>query len=450
MRRPVKVEDVASVAGCKVDEVKNVVEVFRREDRSFLVPSVAEKKELTATDVLDISHEALIRQWQRFGGQSEQTGEHESVQSWLEIEEQSRRRYRRLAEAAENEKTAGLLRNPELGFLHQWWESFRPTRAWANACVPSSYDLSESLLKRSLALAEIEEREQQADQQARITTAEEFARKMKRRSVGIAIVAVLAIVGSIKAMLASREAARQKISAQFAANESRQAKEDFGFALNLTTRMFSTQLLLVGEIAAAISNRQKGIVIGNFEALNSQTRPIAWTPEIAKTNKSLGYAIENWDPDENASWNDENEPKSDAVRKAVLEYTRAWRHAWELQFTEDQASKLADDLASKFHSSRELIQRALRKPIYDRAIFVTSTIADGSRNQKDLDDFESLYWSELVLVETTELEACMVRFRRSLRGDPEYSNVDLKAIAGEIKNICNNALAPSDPSDRTR
>jgi ABC-type dipeptide/oligopeptide/nickel transport system ATPase component len=212
VRHPVKVADVASVAGCKVDEVTNVVEVFRREDRSFLVPSVAEKKELTAADVLDISHEALIRQWQRFGGQSEQTGEHESVQSWLEIEEQSRRHYRRLAEAAENEKekTAGLLRNPELGFLHQWWRGFSPTRAWANACVPSSYDRSESLLKRSLAQAEDEEREKQADQQARIAAAEEFARKMKRRSIEIAVVAVMAVVGLIAAILASQKAFRQE------------------------------------------------------------------------------------------------------------------------------------------------------------------------------------------------------------------------------------------------
>jgi hypothetical protein len=39
VRRPVKVQDVAAVAGCSVAEVIDVVDVFRREDRSFLTPA---------------------------------------------------------------------------------------------------------------------------------------------------------------------------------------------------------------------------------------------------------------------------------------------------------------------------------------------------------------------------------------------------------------------------
>ncbi|MCY2987247.1 MAG: hypothetical protein NTY19_05185 [Planctomycetota bacterium] len=162
VRRPIRVQEVAKIAGCSDAAVIDVVDVFRRDDRSFLVPPVGVT--LTADSMLDISHEALIRQWQRLGGQSEQPGEHASAQSWLEIEEQSRRRYRRLAEAAENEHTAGLLRNPEMDFLNQWWEAFQPTPAWAEACVKKSFERTPSFSKRSLAEAAAENAARDADQ----------------------------------------------------------------------------------------------------------------------------------------------------------------------------------------------------------------------------------------------------------------------------------------------
>ena len=147
VRRPVKVQDVAPVAGCSVAEMIEVVEVFRREDRSFLVPPVGVT--LEAQSVLDISHEALIRQWQRFGGQGEQTDGADSSQSWLAIEDQSRRRYRRLAEAADSEPTAGLLRDPELSFLDKWWQEFQPREAWGNGGVKDSFQRTQTFLARS-------------------------------------------------------------------------------------------------------------------------------------------------------------------------------------------------------------------------------------------------------------------------------------------------------------
>jgi hypothetical protein len=203
VRRPIKVRDVAAVAGCSVDEVVEVAEVFRREDRSFLVPPVGVT--LTADSVLDISHEALIRQWQRFGGQSQESGEHEAG-SWLEIEEQSRRRYRRLVEAAENEPTAGLLRNPELEFLNLWWEDFRPSPAWANACVKESFDRTHSFLKRSLAQAAADKAAAEAEQRERLVAAEATARMMTRRSIFISVVALVSVGLAIVAWRAQARA----------------------------------------------------------------------------------------------------------------------------------------------------------------------------------------------------------------------------------------------------
>jgi len=120
-----------------VADVVWVVEHFRHPDRSFLVPSVDKVRQLAADSLLDISHEALIRQWRKLS------------QTWLDDEEQSRRRYRRLVEAAESEGTAGLMQDPELSFLEDWWRQFGPRPAWGEGLRPGTFQRAEEFLKRS-------------------------------------------------------------------------------------------------------------------------------------------------------------------------------------------------------------------------------------------------------------------------------------------------------------
>jgi WD40 repeat protein/tetratricopeptide (TPR) repeat protein len=158
VRRPMKVRDVAAVAGCSDAEVIAVVEVFRSENRCFLVPPVGTM--LTGDSVLDISHEALIRQWRRLAGTSDQIGEQES---WLAMEEECRHHYRRLADAADSEATAGLLKDPELSFLDNWWQEFDPKEAWANSCVHDSFQRTEKFLAKSRQAASDERQQRETD-----------------------------------------------------------------------------------------------------------------------------------------------------------------------------------------------------------------------------------------------------------------------------------------------
>jgi sulfatase modifying factor 1 len=129
-----------------VADVVWVVEHFRRPDRSFLVPAVDRVGQLTAESLLDISHEALIRQWGKLS------------QTWLDDEEQSRRRYRRLVEAAEGEETAGLMQDPELSFLESWWRGFAPRPAWGEGLRPGSFARAAEFLKRSRELLDANKR----------------------------------------------------------------------------------------------------------------------------------------------------------------------------------------------------------------------------------------------------------------------------------------------------
>jgi hypothetical protein len=113
VRRPTKLGAVCRRAGATVEELRPVVEQFRAEGRSFLMPPAG--TELDEETTLDISHESLIRQWKRLG-------------EWAE------------AEAKESKLYADLRRDAA-----SWDERGRPTdwlytgarlaeaRAWAEA-----------------------------------------------------------------------------------------------------------------------------------------------------------------------------------------------------------------------------------------------------------------------------------------------------------------------------
>lgn len=249
VRRPMKLQDVADIAGCTVPELANVVNVFRRDNRCFLTPAKPrdaqedDASDLNAGSVLDISHEALIRQWLRFGGQSEQSVEQDSSQSWLTAEDLCRRRYRRLVEAADSEPTAGLLRDPELGFLNKWWSEFQPREAWGNACVKVSYERTQQFLQRSLTQAANEAREKVRERQAKVKAAEaaalreadEIAQREKEeyRRRGLMILVVVSALGLVIAVALAVTAYNQRQLAINAKNEAITALENERKALDL-------------------------------------------------------------------------------------------------------------------------------------------------------------------------------------------------------------------------
>lgn len=70
VRRPTKLGAICRHAGAAVEELKPVVEQFRAEGRSFLMPPVG--VELDEETTIDISHESLIRQWKRLSDWAEE------------------------------------------------------------------------------------------------------------------------------------------------------------------------------------------------------------------------------------------------------------------------------------------------------------------------------------------------------------------------------------------
>lgn len=109
---------------------------------------------LHADSVIDISHESLIRNWQR-------------LKVWVNEEGQSVRIYRRVAETAvlHREGSEGLLQEPGLSFALDWRDKSHPTKAWGERYHPDfetamTY-LEQSRLAREERLAAEEQRRQE-------------------------------------------------------------------------------------------------------------------------------------------------------------------------------------------------------------------------------------------------------------------------------------------------
>ena len=118
VRRPTTLGTLCALAEATAAEVTEVIDVFRKPSRSFLMPPAGEA--LEAETVIDISHESLMRVWER-------------LKTWADEEAQSAQMYRRLAETAALHAAgkASLWRDPDLQLALDWREKSQPNETWA-------------------------------------------------------------------------------------------------------------------------------------------------------------------------------------------------------------------------------------------------------------------------------------------------------------------------------
>jgi WD40 repeat protein len=118
-RRATELKDICEITEAKCEEIVRVIDIFRREDRSFLMPPM--RKPLHMETSVDISHESLIRNWTKLRG-------------WVEEEARSANIYRRLVETARlhHEGGAGLLSGLEVDYAMKWLEREKPNVFWAS------------------------------------------------------------------------------------------------------------------------------------------------------------------------------------------------------------------------------------------------------------------------------------------------------------------------------
>ncbi len=149
IRRPMEVQEICELTGADEAAVIAVIEVFRREGRSFLMPPPTDaltgsSVHLNRESLIDISHESLIRNWER-------------LKKWTEEEAQSARIYKRLSETAILHKRGeeALLKDPALQGALDWRKKNKPNLVWARRYHPE-FETALTFLEASVGAREAE------------------------------------------------------------------------------------------------------------------------------------------------------------------------------------------------------------------------------------------------------------------------------------------------------
>nr|WP_281720588.1 hypothetical protein [Nitrosomonas nitrosa] len=120
IRRPTTAQRLADICGVAIADIESVIDHFRAPGRAFLQPAAGTR--LLPEDIVDISHESLMRLWAR-------------LDKWVHEEARATEIYRRLLRSAEQYAAgeSSLWRPPELTLGLRWQDHTRPTVAWAGS-----------------------------------------------------------------------------------------------------------------------------------------------------------------------------------------------------------------------------------------------------------------------------------------------------------------------------
>ncbi len=200
IRRPTSVEELAAIAETTSDVVISVVEVFRMKGRTFLTPPP--HIVLTPDSIVDISHESLMRVWDK-------------LKIWVEDESSAVKMYLRLAESAEmySEGKTSLWGPPDLQLGINWREKQNPNLAWAVRYHPA--------FERTMVYLQTSEEEYIAEEENKIRLQKRALRRSRifalilgtagMISIGLGI---LALIQRQDALKAQSEAVEQKDMAE--------------------------------------------------------------------------------------------------------------------------------------------------------------------------------------------------------------------------------------------
>lgn len=194
IRRPTAIKTIALIADCKATDLIRVASVFRREDRGFIMP--AGPAPLDEESILDISHESLMRIWER-------------LSDWVQEEADSSQLYRRITESAEwyEQEKAGLWRDPDLQIAVDWRNTKNPNEAWA-----SQYNNS---FKTSIRFIEASENEKRFA----------LAEKVRLKKITNAVLVGFLIALSVLSIWAVTERNNSATNAQQAISEKLEAEK---------------------------------------------------------------------------------------------------------------------------------------------------------------------------------------------------------------------------------
>lgn len=171
VRRPRPFGELVKLADGNEQAVRKVVDSFRTAGVNFLAPELelVKPQPLDNDTIVDISHESLIRQWDKLSG-------------WLEKEARAAQYWRRLRDRLAD---GDLLQGRELAALVAWKEEMKPNAEWAKR-YGGDFDSAMRLLEASERAEQERIEAAKRAEQERLTAIQRAEHERRRRRIMLA------------------------------------------------------------------------------------------------------------------------------------------------------------------------------------------------------------------------------------------------------------------------
>lgn len=301
IRRPTRLNEIASIADCSEDEVIDIIEKFREPGRSLLTP--AHGTPISSKSMIDISHESLMRIWVR-------------LKNWVDDEADAVQMYVRLAEAASMYQVgkAGLWRPPDLQLALNWQAKHKPTLVWGQRYHPA--------FERTLVFLEYSKKEFETEQRIKELEQKRKLQRARTTALVLATATIISILFLIYAFVQKLEAddARQQAEVNLIESQRQEklAKEAQAFAE--LQRAAANAERLKAEAAQKEAEEQRKIADKNAEEARISAAEALRQEGIAKINQKKA--------EENATRADKEaiaarKAEADARRKRYIAQAKA-------------------------------------------------------------------------------------------------------------------------------
>ncbi len=211
IRRPTKLNEIASICDVSEADVIEVLEKFREPGRSLLTP--AHGTPLNPKSMVDISHESLMRIWVR-------------LKNWVDDEADAVQMYLRLAEAANMYQVgkAGLWRPPDLQLALNWQVKHKPTLVWGQRYHPA--------FERTMIFLEYSKKEFETEQRIKELEQKRKLERARTTAIVFGIITGFALIALVYAFVqqgiakenADRALAQEKIANEKSIEAQREAE----------------------------------------------------------------------------------------------------------------------------------------------------------------------------------------------------------------------------------
>jgi WD40 repeat protein/flagellar biosynthesis GTPase FlhF len=188
VRRPTTLGEIVEIAHSSVEELTVIIDNFRTKGRSFLTPRG--NTPITKESVIDISHESLMRIWDK-------------LTIWVNEEYESVQMYKRLAHDSEKFHLGetGLWRPPDLQLALNWRENQKPTLTWAKRHHPA--------FERALVFLDSSKKEFDLEEENKIKQQKRALRRSKIFAIVLGSAAIISMVFMFWAFDQQGEAKKQ-------------------------------------------------------------------------------------------------------------------------------------------------------------------------------------------------------------------------------------------------